>query len=373
MTSQVSLPPLAQAVIKTESSHCHCNWKAIGGVALAIIGIAASIFAESIFGTIGFALFGAVLLSKCCENSQNSAAIEAEISQTLASKEKEIAASTDQLKQQLQQAEAERDQFGKNVQDLTITNQNLQKTETDLTVQDVQLKENIETLVNEKEQLQKDLDAMKKNTIEIQAEVRAITEQTIQFGNAAGLFGHDVETLAGIQAKLETQLTSFDHELEGDMSQLLKQIQVVNEASRTLSNSVTQKNKTMEATLQELKLDIDQKRQVEETLRKNIGDLEGAAKEFEGKRKQIVQEREQLLRDRKAFDSHVAGLKAELDKSQNQKNVQHLQRINELQEQEKQYTETITQKINAKKEELNKLNEQIDAKKQELHKSTETK
>ena len=61
MTIPIALETLAQNAV-TASSCCSCEWKDITALVVAIVGIAASIFVETVFGVIGFALFGIVVL-----------------------------------------------------------------------------------------------------------------------------------------------------------------------------------------------------------------------------------------------------------------------------------------------------------------------
>lgn len=338
----------------------------------AIVGIAASIFVESVFGVIGFALFGVMILLKQYENTTRISELETQIKNTLDTEENKLSVTTTQMQVQVHQVEVDRDQFKQTVQQLELDNQKLQGIEQRLTAEEARLRQDNTALEQQKNAFQQNLDAAKENARQIRVELQSITAENLRFGTATGLFEHDIQALNGTKQQLEQQLAAFNQAFDGDLGNLVHQIQVAKDASKALIDSSAQLNEELHRELEELQADVDQRHQLEQQLKANIQQLDQERQQIELRTHELGQKENelgQLERDieerREAFNADVlknqdALLREREEITQEEKQMQvTLQKLNETVRLKGVLIQGLDQKILEKEAQLKKLKAEI--------------
>ena len=289
------------------SSLCHCTWKDLVEIAVAVVGVAASIFAESMLGLVGFVLFGLLLFVKKYETTTRISELESQIKNTLELEEQHLSETADRIEEQVHQVEVERDAFKQSVEQLQRDNEKLQGIQTRLQEEEERLAEQNAELGREKEDLTEILEAEKVNTAKIRADVQAILAENLRFGTTTGLFGQNVQALSGVKQQLEKQLAAFNQEFGGNVKDLAAQIQMARETSKLLAESSRERAESLERTLKGLQEGIDQRRELDGQSAKTIAALEEERQKIEERTRELVAKEREL----RALEGEVEKSRAE--------------------------------------------------------------
>jgi len=277
---------LAENAVK-ESSFCHCTWKDIALLAASIIGVVASIFAESMLGIVGFVLFGLMTLVNKYANTTRISELEKEIKNTLLEEEHNLSITADKMEEQVHQIELDRDEYKETVAQLERDNEHLRSLQDQFQQLEAKLEEQNKALTKEKDDLTIIVEADKENVRQIRAEVQAIVAEALRFGTTSGLFEQNVESLKATKEQLQQQLSTFNQEFDGNVKSLAQQIQIAKETSKLLAESAAERSKTLEVTIKTLQANVDQRQEVEKQIAKNVATLTQEREQIEARTREL--------------------------------------------------------------------------------------
>lgn len=345
----------------TSSSCCSCTWKELALLTTAVVGVALSIFVESIFGVIGFALLGLDVTLNYFEKKQSVSQLEFQFKQTLQSEEKKLTATVEEMEKQAHQLEENKKQFSELTNQFAKEEMRWQELQQGLTLQDDRLTHENQQLGAAKAKLELGLNETQDNLKKIRTEIQGFAADNIRLGEENGLFARNLAALDITKQQLQNEMANFTQEFDGDAAKLMDQIKLVKASTAQIIGALAKEKEGMDKDLLALKEETEQRRTIEENLRKELNESKARNEEFEKKAAQM----QTMISDLKAQEAQFTELGMKTLGNQNQfketiaSSIESLnQKSLALNEQEKKVQETL-HLIEEKEELLSKIKEEL--------------
>ncbi len=318
--NSLTLSSLAKDAVKENSCY---DWKDIVALVASVVGVAASIFAQSTFGILGFTLFGAMILYNCYENASRISAIETQLTNSLKSAELRFASSAKEIQKEEDDFKANQEQLTASIADLKQGHAKLQELDRQFSKEEVQLTQNNQVLTQDTTALKKHLEVSSENGQQIRALIQTMTAENLRLGQSTGLFGKNVQTLDKVQQQLKSQMASFEKEFDGDAETLIKQILSTQESSKILIDAVAKRCQNLEEKFQLMTTILRDRSLTEINIANMVSDLnkkrDDLKQQMEGlasARKELTQSQIRFQDEQKRVEKRIASLNEDLKKGE---------------------------------------------------------